>query len=464
MDDLTKTRPSARAEGSTDVWVWKLRALYTAAAGILPAVTKCWDGRAPLTIGRRPATPPVGSWLLVDDEMTSRVHAKLSLDGQRAVLEDLDSKNGTLVNDRRLRPREKWEISDNDLVRVGDSLLVLRYEPALVADAENPAIVGVSAAMCKLRSDLAALARTNDPVLLLGETGTGKGVAASALHQRSGRRGKLVEVNCAAVPATLAESMFFGTHRGAFTGAVDQSGFFGEANQGTLFLDEVGDLPIDLQPKLLRALENHQVVPLGSTRPIPCDVRIVAATNRDLDLALQHQLFREDLYSRLAASVLHLPPVQQRREDILLLAQHLAGPTFRPSVRLAAAMLSYPWPHNVREIGNILRQLATRGEDEVCRGMEAAKPARGAPMPIASSAAPSSLAPALTLSVQPHSRRWQAGDPPPTRRQLVTLLEEFRGNVKRVALEIGCSRRQFCRWAQDHELDLDFYRKQDKAH
>jgi DNA-binding NtrC family response regulator len=463
MDELTKTRPSAAAEGGRPVWIWKLRVLYTATAGILPAEAKGWEGRAPLTIGRRPTTPPVGCWLLLEDEMTSRVHAKLSLEGQRAMLEDLDSKNGTLVNGRRLKPRERWEIADGDLVQVGDSLLVLRYEPALVQDAENPALVGVSAAMCKLRRDLAALARNNDPVLLLGETGTGKGVAASVLHRRSGRPGKLVEVNCAAIPATLAESMFFGTHRGAFTGAVDQVGFFGEAHQGTLFLDEVGDLPPELQPKLLRALETHQVFPLGSTRPSPCEVPIVAATNQDLEAARQRQTFREDLYARLASSVLHLPPVKQRREDILLLAQHLAGPTFRPSLRLAAAMLRYPWPHNVREIGNTLRQIATHGEEEVCRGLEAARPARREALPIAGPAAPSTQSPSLALSLQPPSRRWQAGDPPPTRRQLVTLLEEFQGNVKRIALEIGCSRRQFGRWAQEHNLDLELYRKQDKA-
>lgn len=442
MDDCTKTRPRRSSEGTGEARVWKLWVLYSGTVGIVRPELSCWDGCTELTIGRRTAAPRVGSWLLLDDEMTSRANAKLSLHNERPVVEDLDSKNGTMVNNRPLLPSEKWEIGDGDMLRVGDSLILLRYEPALLADVANPALVGISAAMRRLRRALADAARTEHPVLLMGETGTGKGVTASAIHQCSGRRGKLVSVNCAATPASLAESLFFGSRRGAFTGAVEQAGFFREADQGTLFLDEIGDLPIEIQPKLLHALETREVVPLGSSRPTTCDARIVAATNRDLDAALCDHTFRRDLYARLSASVLRLPPVRERREDILLLAQHLAGPTFRPSVRLAVAMLLYDWPSNVREIGNVIRQLGSSGEGDVCREMEAAANRHRAPQPSADAAEPSP----------------SNGRSAPSKRTLLTMLEHYQGNIQKIAVAHHYSRRQIGRWVQEYEIDLSRFR------
>lgn len=448
MDDLTKTSPQTGPAGKGEVRIWKLWTLYSRTAGIVEPEVKCWDGTSPLTIGRRTAGPLQGAWLLLDDDRASRAHAKLTLHDEQPVVEDLDSKNGTMVNGRRLVPSEKWELADGDLLRVGDSLILIRHEAALIADAVNPSLIGVSAAMRRLRCALAAVAQTEHPVLLIGETGTGKGVAASAIHQLSGRRGKLVAVNCAATPATLAESMLFGVRRGAYTGAVEQVGFFKEADQGTLFLDEIGELPVEMQPKLLHALETRQVVPLGSTRPVPCEARIVAATNRDLDAAMGDHTFRSDLYARLAASVLRLPPLRQRREDILLLAQHLAGPAFRPSVRMAATMLLYDWPFNVREIGNIVRQIATSGEEEVCKEIEAAALKSRGPGRSADPAEP-----ALSKS-----------QPVPSRRQLITLLEQFQGNLQKIESATGYSRRQFRRWALEHNLDLGRYRKVRQKH
>src|SRR5262249_11945036 len=147
-------------------------------------------------------------------------------------------------------------------------------------------------------------------VLLLGETGTGKGVAAAGIHALSHRTGPFVAVNCAALPPTLAEGLLFGVKKGAYTGAVEQAGFFAQAHNGTLFLDEIGDLPLDLQPKLLHAIETKQITPLGHGTPIACDSRILTATNRDLGTAVDAGLFREDLYYRLAGIALPLPTLR----------------------------------------------------------------------------------------------------------------------------------------------------------
>lgn len=446
--ERTKTNRQQLRQQPSEVRRWALRVIYSGGSGIGAAERTLWDGRTPLTLGRRSSLRGAPFCLPIDDEKVSREHAQVFAAGSpgTAFLRDCDSKNGTWVSGQPLRPGESRELTAGDLIQAGDSLLLVQQEPAQAEDAPVASIVGTSVSMRRLRSWIVRAAPTRLPVLLLGETGTGKGVAAQALHRLSGRRGKLVHVNCAAIPETLAESLFFGVQRGAFTGAVEHAGFFGEAHQGTLFLDEVGDLPLALQAKLLQALDTKQVTPLGGTRPVAWEVRIVAATNRNLAHALAEKGFRADLYARLAAEVLSLSPLRERREDILLLARHRAEGSFAPSPRLAAALVRYDWPLNVREVGHVVAQISAQGEEAVAEGLEAQ--IRGGT--------------AADRSERASGRKrllWQAGDPSPSKRQLESLLEEFRGNLRRIEVECGFSRRQLHRWAEQHSLDIDAYRE-----
>ncbi|MBE0596981.1 MAG: sigma-54-dependent Fis family transcriptional regulator, partial [Desulfuromonadales bacterium] len=223
-------------------------------------------------------------------------------------------------------------------------------------------LVGISDPMQEVFDLVRRVAATEATVLVTGESGTGKELIARAIHHGSERRqGAFVTVNCAAIPSELLESELFGHVRGAFTGAVrDRKGKFELADGGTLFLDEVGELPMELQPKLLRALQEREIEPVGATvRKI--DVRLVAATNRDLEAAMEAGTFREDLYYRLAVIPVHLPPLRARQSDIPLLAKHFlhkhggAGVQFAPQAmdRLTA----YDWPGNVRELENAVQRM-----------------------------------------------------------------------------------------------------------
>lgn len=424
--------------------VWKLRVLYTGSAGIVERAPKLWEGRQPLILGRQAPSRSADPWLVLDDERVSREHARLHVQDGAVLLTDLRSKNGTEINGGPLRPESPRALADGDVVRVGSSFLLLRRESAVIDDAAIPTLIGVSAAACQLRASIAQAARSVRPVLLLGATGTGKEVAASALHALSSRRGPLVAVNCAAVPETLADGMFFGVQRGAFTGAVPGVGLFGEADQGTLFLDEVGDLPAALQPKLLRAIERREVLPVGGTRPVPCDVHLVAAASRDLEAVAARGEFREELFARLAGSVVRLPLLRERREDILLLARHLAGGVFQPTARLVSALLLHGWPLNVRQLGNVVGQL----KDGLSEEALLASLNRTAPALAKEAAEPEPARP----------RPWQSGDPPPSRETLCALLEKHEGSLRRIEAHEGYSRRQFRRWVDQHEIDLERYR------
>ncbi|HEX5109813.1 MAG TPA: sigma 54-interacting transcriptional regulator [Vicinamibacterales bacterium] len=227
-------------------------------------------------------------------------------------------------------------------------------------------LVGECAAWKYVIFRLDQVASTHATVLLQGETGTGKEVVARALHRRSTRSGgRFVALNCAALPATLVESELFGRERGAFTGAhTSQVGRFELAHHGTLFLDEIADLPVELQPKLLRVLQEGQLERLGSTRTVDVDVRVIAATNRDLAEEVRESRFRGDLYYRLNVFPITLPSLRERREDIPLLAEHLAE-GFARSMRkpfkpipapVARALQEYDWPGNIRELENVIQR------------------------------------------------------------------------------------------------------------
>ena len=234
-------------------------------------------------------------------------------------------------------------------------------------------ISGRSERLAQVLRDLREVAPTNTTVLILGETGTGKELFARALHAASGRRDKpLVKVNCAAIPATLIESEFFGHERGAFTGATGKrDGRFTLADGGTIFLDEVGELPIDLQSKLLRVLQEGEFEPVGSSRTRRVDVRVVAATNRDLFRAVSEGKFREDLYYRQSVFPITLPPLRERGDDVVLLAEEFArqfagrmGRKVEPlSPAMADRLKAYAWPGNVRELQNVIERAIITARD-----------------------------------------------------------------------------------------------------
>ncbi|NMO23326.1 sigma-54-dependent Fis family transcriptional regulator [Pyxidicoccus fallax] len=240
-------------------------------------------------------------------------------------------------------------------------------------------LVGDSPAMEALRRLIARVGPSDTAVLITGETGTGKERVARALHLASGRKGRLVAVNCAAIPSTLLESELFGHEKGAFSGAVSRrAGRIEQAHGGTLFLDELGDMPLELQAKLLRVLETKEVERLGGSVPVPVDARILAATHQDLARAVREGRFRQDLFFRLNVMPLQLPPLRERPEDLLPLARAFAAELAGPNVPLVlapgaeAALRAYSWPGNVRELRNLIERLnLLRGDGPLTLGPEA---------------------------------------------------------------------------------------------
>jgi Nif-specific regulatory protein len=251
----------------------------------------------------------------------------------------------------------------------------LEEERGRLAASLDVDLVGESPRMREIWRLLTRVAASDSTVLLRGESGTGKEVAARALHRKSRRAGRpFVAINCATLSQNLLESELFGHEKGAFTGALERKiGKFEVADSGTLFLDEVGEIPPPLQAKLLRALQEHEIDRLGGTRPIRVDVRVIAATNRDLEKAIHEGTFREDLFYRLNVISCTLPPLRERREDIPLLASHFAGrfsrklgrkvAGFTPEAR--ACLQRYPWPGNVRELSNAVERAVVLGEDDL---------------------------------------------------------------------------------------------------
>ena len=224
-------------------------------------------------------------------------------------------------------------------------------------------IIGDSPQMFEVLQQIERFAATPMRILISGETGTGKGVVARAVHKNSGRSGEMVSVNCASIPETLLESELFGHEKGAFTSAEARHiGKFERAHNGTLFLDEIGEMPLSMQSKLLHAVEESEIEPIGGEKPIPVDVRIVTATNKDLVEAIRDGRFREDLYHRLNVVSISLPTLMARREDIETLILHFFAKLLRPDaseiLQVASSVLNifkaYPWPGNVRELENVI--------------------------------------------------------------------------------------------------------------
>ena len=305
---------------------------------------------------------------VIDDPSVSRSHCRL--EGERAGfrLRDLGSKNGTWVGGTRL---QEAMLTAGVTLRLGQAAVLVEplaetHEIELARETRFGGLLGQSAAMREVFAHLAKVAPSDVTVLIEGESGTGKELAAEAIHRHSRRAGgPMVVFDCSAVQPNLMESELFGHVRGAFTGAVAQrSGAMVEAHGGTLFLDEIGELELELQPKLLRALEQHEVRPVGSNERRRVDVRIVAATNRDLGQMVREGSFREDLYWRLNVLRVVLPPLRRRPEDIPLLVRHFladamgrsGGRNLTISFETMQQLTGHSWPGNVRELRNAIER------------------------------------------------------------------------------------------------------------
>jgi transcriptional regulator with GAF, ATPase, and Fis domain len=401
--------------------------------------------------------------LVLADETVSRDHCEIVRDDKGYLLRDLGSTNGTLLDGAEIR---EGYLRSGVVIRVGRVELKVRpfAERIDVLPSERDSfgeLVGRHPVMREVFGLLERLAPTDATLLIGGETGTGKDLVARAAHAASPRaRHPFIVVDCGAVVGTLIESELFGHEKGAFTGAIDsRKGAFELAHKGTLFLDEIGELPLSLQPKLLRALETRKIRRVGGEREIPVDIRVIAATHRNLRLEVERDKFREDLYFRLAVVPLYLPPLRERRDDVPMIAEHLMTRIAEPAAGqlplsigrdALQALRSHDWPGNVRELRNVLERAAlmTRaaGESQLrILGLPAAaRSSDSAPQPGAE------FDPARSYR---ETREIWEGDF--ERRYVSWLLGRHNGNVSSAAREADMDRKHLHKLAKKHGLRGD---------
>ncbi|MCY1020237.1 sigma 54-interacting transcriptional regulator [Pyxidicoccus sp. MSG2] len=452
-DPRTLTGGAEEAAGTTRVR--RLLVVHGESRGALQVL----DAEGPHVIGR--AGCQVFGPLGLTDAEVSRVHARVvwDADARGFALEDASSHNGTFLDGRRVQGR--LPLQPGAVVRVGASLLL--YEDVLLPayaplEPESQGLPGPSLGLGRVRAEVALVAPQPLPVLVLGETGSGKELVAEELHRRSGRVGSFIPLNCAAISPQLAESELFGHTAGAFTGAQKRSeGLFLAADGGTLFLDEIGELPLDLQPKLLRALSRGEVRPVGGTASVHANVRVVAATHRDLGRMVAEGRFRDDLYARLSGWTVRVPPLRERKEDVLALGRRFLSRAPQPPVLTAdaaEALLLHDWPHNVRELEQVLTAAAVRAGQGPLRREHLPPPLmerlRDRAFPTSTTPAPAAPMPLEVMVPR---------DRPPGRDELHTVLTRLEGNMAQVADFFGKDRRQVYRWAERLGIDPDSYRK-----
>ena len=412
----------------------------------LHGVTRVLLGRGP---ERRASIDGQVLEVQVPDAAISTGHAEISLEGGRWRLKDLRSRNGTLVDSRRV---EEQVLEDGALIQLGGTFFTFhaareRSEPPVLDSVDLvPGPTGLktfSPAMQRVLRRLEAVAPSRVPVLLQGESGTGKELLARALHAISGRTGDFVALNCGAIPPNLVEGELFGYRKGAFSGADrDHPGLIRASSGGTLFLDEIGDLPAQAQAALLRVLQESEVLQVGSVRPQRLDLRVVAATHRDLEQLTAEKLFRHDLLARLDGITLAIPSLRERPEDVPLLVASLLerlspGPAASFSPAAVEALLLHDWPLNIRELENALSAaLALSGGDQVELEHLPRALAEGPK-------APQDLTPEETAH----------------REQLLVLLREHRGNLNAIARVVGKGRTQVARWVTRYGVNLASFRR-----
>jgi len=407
-----------------------------------------------LEVGRQPDRETDAT---LKDASVSRKHFAIEWDAAAGYHTgvDLRSRYGSFVDS--IPAVTRLPLADGSVIRLGPSVVAVYQSFAASAGSESDlitsrdAIPGDSPLARALRADVARVAADPSPVLLVGETGTGKEHIAEEIHRLSGRRGDLVAVNCAALTPALIESQLFGHTKGAFTGADEaQRGLFREADGGTLLLDEIGELPLELQPKLLRAIQEREVRPVGSTRTFPVDVRVIAATNRNLTTQVEQGGFRRDLYGRLSLWEIAIPPLRRRRGDLFMWIERLRarwmtersrGVPARPLVfegRAAEALLLRDWRDNLRGVDRLVHALA--GRDIRADADE----------PLTFGALP----PWLWEKTATGTHQVPPAEPPapetsraaPTREQLAETLARNHGSIRATARFYGRDRKQIYRW------------------
>ncbi|MEM9460854.1 MAG: sigma 54-interacting transcriptional regulator [Myxococcota bacterium] len=393
----------------------------------------------------------------------SRRHFELRWDGVMGhhVGHDLGSHNGTRVNGQDIGSNTAV-VRDGTVLQLGDVCLVVEQIPPGVVEPSaarhDEPIPGQSPSLTALRQAMAQAAPDPSPVLLLGETGTGKEHIAQEIHRLSSRPGPLVAINCSALSPQLIDSQLFGHVKGAFTGATsEQPGLFRAADGGTLFLDEIGDLPLPLQPKLLRALQEGEIQPVGSTKTLPVDVRVIAATHADLERRIEAGAFRRDLYARLALWQLEIPPLRARRGDLLIWLDRLHSiwldrrpehpvDTLTLSADSAEAVLLYDWPNNLRELDRLVHELASAPH------MPRPIPRSRLPNWLRIPADPHSTDARITAEVGPPTFPPDTKPPVPSREEFIEVFERLGGNVRAMAKHFARDRRQIYRWIRSHGL------------
>jgi DNA-binding NtrC family response regulator len=398
---------------------------------------------------------PTNDLVLAEDRTASRHHFEIINTERGWLLVDLNSTNGTFLDGRRI---ERAYLSAGSQIRAGSSTLTfapIDEEVTVEPDREGElcGLVGQSVKMRQVFALIKKIAPMDVSVIIGGETGTGKELVAQAIHELSGRKkGPMVVLDCGAIPPNLIESELFGHEKGSFTGAMTaRPGAFERAHGGTIFLDELGELRLDLQPKLLRVLENREVRRVGGNDVLEVDCRVIAATNRDLPKEIAAGNFREDLFFRLSVIHIHLPPLRERREDIpLILKRALADPEVqarhgrkRISPEALSLLMAYGWPGNVRELMNVLSHVLAFSDGEEV----------------------------LPEHLPPRVRGQQREEPLPFNEHLTfkdakeQLLENFEreyvtsvltrceGNLSRAARESGLHRKSIERLVKKYQLD-----------
>jgi DNA-binding NtrC family response regulator len=312
-------------------------------------------GKGPASVERVPAGSETHLRVEIPDRLISTDHASLQRVLGSWLLEDKDSRNGTFVRGRRI---DRHELSEGTVFEIGHTFCVFR---AAAMEDPQPGASSLQPAFAARLRALERAAQSTLPIILRGETGTGKEVLARTVHRLSGRSGAFQALNCAAIPPALVESELFGYKKGAFTGALeDRPGIIRSADKGTLFLDEIGDLSPAAQGAFLRVLQESEVTPVGGTKPLRVDFRLVVATHRDLEARAKSEQFRPDLLARLAGFTLQLPPLRERFDDLgaliaTLLERHAPGRELRFTQAAGRALFAYHWPLNVRELEKALR-------------------------------------------------------------------------------------------------------------
>ena len=419
----------------------------------LPARTRLQITGDDLFIGRRAEGLPVSANAAVlDDGLVSSQHARITRGAGGYDLEDLGSKNGTLVDNQRIEA--KIRLRDGALVFFGNHVAIFRMVSQIELEAIKAELVAPFGPVATASPGLAVacdwlrrLAASEGELLIVGETGVGKEVYARAVHGASGRKGRFVAINCAAIPRDLVESELFGYRAGAHSTAHSaKAGLIEEAEGGTLFLDEIGEMSAEAQIKILRFLQDRELTPLGSTRPRRMDVRILAATNRTVvGPGKGPGGLRDDIVARLGAAPIHLPPLRNRVEDLGALTGHFLGrassgakfeqPAFR-------ALALHAWPLNVRELEKIISTAAVL---------------TGGDKPIALRDLPEPIARVLTAPAAAGARRTTG--PSPTPAQIEESLRRYEGNVADVSRELGKHRAAVWRWIKKFGLDPQKFRR-----